>query len=156
MGRICEMTGINLGSLVEMFHRLSGYFAPVMDLLKEQYRLSPAKHADETGWRNDGQSGYAWLFCTPRPACSPSKTRAPPRWLEVFSETKDSQACWSSIVTMLTIKRQFKSNTVMLNCSETWRSWKKTSQTQKKSNPWSASWPPPLPGHAFKSPTVVR
>jgi transposase len=22
------------------------------------------KHADETGWRNDGQSGYAWLFCT--------------------------------------------------------------------------------------------
>jgi hypothetical protein len=36
-----------------------------MDLLKEQYRLSPAKHADETGWRNDGQSGYAWLFCTP-------------------------------------------------------------------------------------------
>jgi len=65
MGRICEMTGINLGSLVDMFHRLSGYFAPVMDLLKEQYRLSPAKHADETGWRNDGQSGYAWLFCTP-------------------------------------------------------------------------------------------
>jgi len=65
MGRICEMTGIPLGSLVEMFHRLSGYFAPVMDLLKEQYRLSPVKHADETGWRNDGQSGYAWLFCTP-------------------------------------------------------------------------------------------
>ena len=65
MGRICEMTGINLGSLVDLFHRLSSYFAHVMDLLKEQYRLSPAKHADETGWRNDGQSGYAWLFCTP-------------------------------------------------------------------------------------------
>jgi transposase len=65
MGRICEMTGINLGSLVDLFHRLSGYFAPVMDLLKEQYRFSPIKHADETGWRNDGQSGYAWLFCTP-------------------------------------------------------------------------------------------
>ena len=65
MGRICEMTGIPLGSLVDMFHRLSGYFAPVLDLLKEQYRFSPVKHADETGWRNDGQSGYAWLFCTP-------------------------------------------------------------------------------------------
>ena len=59
------MTDIPLGSLVDLFHRLSGYFAPVMDLLKEQYRLSPVKHADETGWRNDGQSGYAWLFCTP-------------------------------------------------------------------------------------------
>lgn len=65
MGRICEMTGIPLGSLVDLFHRLSGYFAPVLDLLKEQYRSSPVKHADETGWRNDGQSGYAWLFCTP-------------------------------------------------------------------------------------------
>jgi len=65
MGRICEMTDIPLGSLVDMFHRLSGYFAPVMDLLKEQYRFSAVKHADETGWRNDGQSGYAWLFCTP-------------------------------------------------------------------------------------------
>jgi len=65
MGRICEMTGINLGSLIDMLHRLSGYFAPVIEILKEQYRLSPAKHADETGWRNDGQSGYAWLFCTP-------------------------------------------------------------------------------------------
>ena len=64
MGRICEMTEINLGSLIDLFHRLSGYFASVIDLLKEQYRLSPAKHADETGWRNDGQSGYAWLFCT--------------------------------------------------------------------------------------------
>jgi transposase len=64
MGRICEMTGIPLGSLVDIFHRLSGYFLPVLDVLKEQYRLAPVKHADETGWRNDGQSGYAWLFCT--------------------------------------------------------------------------------------------
>jgi transposase len=65
MGRIWEMTGIPSGSLVDLFHRLSGYFTPVAELLKEQYRLSPVKHADETGWRNDGQSGYAWLFCTP-------------------------------------------------------------------------------------------
>lgn len=24
------------------------------------------RHADETSWRTDGRSGYAWLFCTPR------------------------------------------------------------------------------------------
>jgi transposase len=24
------------------------------------------KHADETGWRNDGHNGYAWLYCTPQ------------------------------------------------------------------------------------------
>ncbi len=32
--------------------------------LKELYRQDPVKQADETGWRNDGQSGYAWLFGT--------------------------------------------------------------------------------------------
>jgi len=89
MGRICEMTGINLGSLVDLFHRLSGYFAPVMDLLKEQYRLSPAKHADETGWRNDGQSGYAWLFCTPETSFfsfQNTRSAAVPR--SIFGEKK--------------------------------------------------------------------
>jgi hypothetical protein len=64
MGRITEMTGIPLGSLIDIFHRLARYLAPVMGTLKEAYRQSPVKHADETGWRNDGRSGYAWLFCT--------------------------------------------------------------------------------------------
>lgn len=89
MGRICEMTGIPLGSLVEMFHRLSGYFAPVVDLLKEQYRLSPVKHADETGWRNDGQSGYAWLFCTPETSLfSFQNTRSASVPRSIFGEKK--------------------------------------------------------------------
>lgn len=64
MGRICEMTGVNIGSLIDIFHRLGRYCAPVMEVLKERYRQDPVKHADETGWRNDGQNGYAWLFCT--------------------------------------------------------------------------------------------
>jgi len=64
MGRICAMTGINLGSLVDIFHRLRKYFEPAMEALKHAYRQDAAKHADETGWRNDGQSGFAWLFCT--------------------------------------------------------------------------------------------
>jgi transposase len=64
MGRICEMTSINIGSLVDIFHRLGRYLSPAMEALKERYREDPVKHADETGWRNDGQNGYAWLFCT--------------------------------------------------------------------------------------------
>ena len=64
MGRISAMTGINLGSLIDLFHRLRRYVEPAMDTLKERYRQDAAKHADETGWRNDGQSGFAWLFCT--------------------------------------------------------------------------------------------
>jgi transposase len=64
MGRICEMTGVNLGSLIDIFHRLARYLLPAMESLKARYREDPVKHADETGWRNDGQNGYARLFCT--------------------------------------------------------------------------------------------
>jgi hypothetical protein len=72
-----------------MFHRLSGYFESVMDLLKEQYRLSAVKHADETGWRNDGQSGYAWLFCTPETSLfSFQNTRSASVPRSIFGEKK--------------------------------------------------------------------
>ncbi len=64
MGRLAEMTGINPGSIVELFHRLARYPSAAMGALKEEYRHAPVKHADETGWRNDGDTGYAWLFCT--------------------------------------------------------------------------------------------
>jgi transposase len=64
MGRITEMTGISLGSLIHLFHRLARYFGPLMGVLTQAYRQESVRHADETGWRNDGQSGYAWLFCT--------------------------------------------------------------------------------------------
>jgi transposase len=64
MGRISEMTGVNAGSIVEIYHRLFRLFRQVMEVLIEEYRRCPVRHADETSWRNDGQSGYAWLFCT--------------------------------------------------------------------------------------------
>jgi transposase len=64
MGRITEMTGISLGTLIDIFHRLGRYFGPLMEALKSVYRQDAVKHADETSWRNDGQNGYAWLFCT--------------------------------------------------------------------------------------------
>jgi transposase len=64
MGRITEMTGISLGTLIDIFHRLRRHFEPLMETLKSTYRQDPVKHADETSWRNDGRSGYAWLFCT--------------------------------------------------------------------------------------------
>jgi hypothetical protein len=37
----------------------------VLPHLVAEYRAAPVRHADETGWRTDGHSGYAWLFCTP-------------------------------------------------------------------------------------------
>lgn len=66
MGRISEMTGINVGSIVDVFHRVFRLLKPMIEALIEEYRRSLVRHADETAWRNDGQSGYAWLFCTLR------------------------------------------------------------------------------------------
>jgi len=64
MGRICQQIEIGLGALIQLFHRLAQLLAPVPRRLVEQYRQSPVQHADETGWRNDGQNGYVWLFAT--------------------------------------------------------------------------------------------
>jgi transposase len=64
MGRIIEQIDIGLGPLIKIFHRLAKLFSHIPNRLIEQYRQSPVKHADETGWRNDGQSGYVWLFAT--------------------------------------------------------------------------------------------
>jgi transposase len=64
MGRICEQIGIGAGSLVEIFHNLAKLFDPVVKRLIQQYRQSPVRHADETGWRTNGKNGYVWLFAT--------------------------------------------------------------------------------------------
>jgi transposase len=64
LGRVCEQLRVNPGSLVESFHRLARFFERVIPRLIEAYRQSYLKHADETGWRTDGQNGYVWLFTT--------------------------------------------------------------------------------------------
>lgn len=66
MGRICEQMEIGAGALVEVFHTLAKLFHSIPQRLIEEYRRSPVKHADETGWRINGKNGYAWLFATER------------------------------------------------------------------------------------------
>jgi transposase len=65
LGRLCEQLGLALGSVIAMLHRLARLFQPVLPKLIAEYRQALVRHADETGWRTDGHSGYAWLFCTP-------------------------------------------------------------------------------------------
>jgi len=55
---------VNSGALIDCFHRLGKIAEKVKAPLIAEYRKSTARHADETGWRTDGHSGYAWLFCT--------------------------------------------------------------------------------------------
>lgn len=65
LGQLERQTGIGCGSLVDAMHQLARRLKGVPAKLIEEYRKAPVKHADETGWRSDGQNGYAWLFCTP-------------------------------------------------------------------------------------------
>jgi hypothetical protein len=64
MGRLCDQLGIGLGAVFEILHRMAALFRGVMGKLIEEYRPAPVRHADETGWRTDGRSGYAWLFAS--------------------------------------------------------------------------------------------
>jgi len=65
LGQIEKQTGIGYSSLIDAMHQLAKRLKDVPESLIQLYRNSPVKHADETGWRTDGQNGYSWLFCTP-------------------------------------------------------------------------------------------
>ncbi|MHC4648612.1 MAG: IS66 family transposase [Planctomycetota bacterium] len=65
LGQIEKQTGIGYSSLVDAMHQLAKRLRDMPKALIETYRQAPVKHADETGWRTDGNNGYAWLFCTP-------------------------------------------------------------------------------------------
>lgn len=64
LGRIEAQLGVPFSALVQILHRLARLFSKVPARLIEQYRQSAVRHADETSWRTDGRSGYAWLFAT--------------------------------------------------------------------------------------------
>jgi transposase len=64
MGRLCDQLGIGLGAVFDILHRMAALFRGVIPKLIGEYRQAPVRHADETGWRTDGRSGYAWLFAS--------------------------------------------------------------------------------------------
>lgn len=56
---------ISVGAINDLRRALAQRLEPVMESLKARIRSSPIVHADETGWREDGQNGYVWVFSTP-------------------------------------------------------------------------------------------
>jgi len=87
LGQIEKQTGVGYSSLVDAMHQLSKRLKDVPNALIEAYRDSLGKHADETGWRTNGNNGYAWLFCTPEISIfKVRKTRSASVPREVFGE----------------------------------------------------------------------
>ena len=66
LGQLQRQLGTGCGALINALHGLAKRLQPVIPKLLREYRAAFVKHADETGWRTDGQGGYAWLFCTPQ------------------------------------------------------------------------------------------
>lgn len=66
VGRACQVLGdgIQIGGVLGAFHRVARLFKPAVSTLISCYRKAPVRHADETGWRIDGLSGWAWIFCS--------------------------------------------------------------------------------------------
>jgi len=91
VGRVENIFGENLisGSLFDVFHRLAKLWKPAILPLIKRYRKEKVKHADETGWRIDGSSGYAWIFCTEKTSIFQFKdTRSSRVPRQVFGDKK--------------------------------------------------------------------
>jgi hypothetical protein len=57
------------GGIVDSLRRLAAATAEERAHIAAQIRGSPAVHAEETGWRENGQHGYVWVRATPQGAC---------------------------------------------------------------------------------------
>lgn len=60
---------LSIGEIVELTHTVRRKLQPEMNTLLAEVQASAVAHADETGWREDGQNGYVWAFLsqTPQP-----------------------------------------------------------------------------------------
>lgn len=58
---------LSTGEIVDLLHRVAEEekLQQTIQAVKERVRKSRIVHGDETGWREGGQNGYIWLFCTP-------------------------------------------------------------------------------------------
>jgi transposase len=58
-------TGVSVGGLLDASRRMAAALLPWYEQLGEQLRASACLHADETGWRVNGQTCWLWCFCNP-------------------------------------------------------------------------------------------
>lgn len=57
---------ISTGEVVDLLHRVAEAqkVKVTAQAIRERVRKSEVVHGDETGWREAGQNGYIWCFCT--------------------------------------------------------------------------------------------
>ncbi len=55
----------SVGAIVSAIHQTAQQAQPAVAGIVDRIRASPLVHADETGWRQNGNNGYVWTFSTP-------------------------------------------------------------------------------------------
>jgi hypothetical protein len=56
---------VSAGAIVGAMQQVAHAGARALTAMCETIRGSPRVNVDETGWREDGENGYVWTFCTP-------------------------------------------------------------------------------------------
>jgi transposase len=62
-------TQITPGGLLDGWRRLAAALQPWYEQIATDARAGAVLHADETGWRVDGQTHWLWCFCNHRTCC---------------------------------------------------------------------------------------
>ena len=63
--RTVHQLTLSVGAVVDLLRGLAAEGQTAVAEIKAQVQHSAIVHADETGWREDGQNGYIWVFSTP-------------------------------------------------------------------------------------------
>ena len=80
---------LSVGAIVSAIHRTAQRAQPVVARIVDRIRASPVVHADETGWRQDGNNGYVWTFSTPTQRTSCVVVGARRWWMKSWA-----RVCW--------------------------------------------------------------
>jgi len=80
-------TTITAGGLLDGWHRLAETMFPWYEQIGREARAGAVLHADETGWRVDGQTWWLWCFCTADTCCYLiDESRGSPALQKFFTE----------------------------------------------------------------------
>ena len=67
--RTVHQLSLSVGAIVSAIHQTAQQAQPAVAGMVDRIRASPVVHADETGWRQNGNNGYVWTFSTPTERC---------------------------------------------------------------------------------------
>ena len=63
--RTVHQLRLSVGAIVSAIHQTAPQAQVAVAAMVDRIRASPVVHADETGWRQNGNNGYVWTFSTP-------------------------------------------------------------------------------------------